>query len=153
MKKLLTIAVAAFACCIALPVCAGDASLIGAATGAAIGGVLGSQILRHGPGQILTTAAGIGTGATVGDAAGRSFDQSTRAPVANAPLYTDSPSLQFTSAAPNYVAPPAPPPTYIDEEAQTYCRPYSRLVNLKGSAYETYGTACLQADGSWRIMQ
>src|SRR5262245_55515875 len=147
MKRSVALALLLFASSGAIQAQAGEGGLIGAATGAAIGGVFGSQIVRHGPAQIMTTAAGIGLGATVGNAVGRSFDRpyARVASVEDHPsVYSDSPTVAFTSAAPNYVAPPAPPPTYIDQEAQTYCRPYSQIVHGR----ETYGTACLQSDGS-----
>ena len=51
------------------------------------------------------------------------------------------------------VAPPAPPPTYIDQNARTYCRPYSQEIHIDGVPQESYGTACLQEDGTWRIVQ
>jgi hypothetical protein len=41
----------------------------------------------------------------------------------------------------------APPPA----DGQ-YCREYVRTVTIDGRAVEAYGTACLQPDGSWRIV-
>lgn len=36
-------------------------------------------------------------------------------------------------------------------EAGPYCREYTGTVNVGGHKQESYGTACLQADGSWQI--
>jgi len=68
-------------------------------------------------------------------------------------LFSDSEPLAYSSAAPTYVAPPAPPPIYIDQNSKTYCRPFSQETRIAGHRQETYGTACLQPDGSWRIAQ
>ena len=68
-------------------------------------------------------------------------------------MYSDPPPFDYSTSAPNYVAPPAPPPTYIDQDAGTYCRPYSQEIRIEGKLQESYGTACLQPDGSWRIVQ
>jgi hypothetical protein len=32
-----------------------------------------------------------------------------------------------------------------------YCREYSRTVTIGGKKQESYGTACMQPDGSWKI--
>jgi hypothetical protein len=69
-------------------------------------------------------------------------------------LFSDpGPSVAYNARSSNYVAPPAPSPTYIDQQARTYCRTYSREVSVSGHSQENYGTACLQPDGTWRIIQ
>lgn len=35
---------------------------------------------------------------------------------------------------------------------QSYCREFTREVDVGGQMQEAYGTACQQADGSWQIM-
>ncbi len=79
---------------------------------------------------------------------------------------------------PQYVAPPAPPqpriiyvqpevveyrmrgPAYVEGGyvgagsmplPSSYCREFTQQVRIGGQIKETYGTACLQPDGSWRI--
>lgn len=42
--------------------------------------------------------------------------------------------------------------TYVDDRGQT-CREYQSTGSVGGRLQQTYGTACLQADGSWRIVQ
>jgi len=42
--------------------------------------------------------------------------------------------------------------TYIDPSGQT-CREYQSTGSVGGRLQQTYGTACLQPDGSWRIVQ
>ena len=37
--------------------------------------------------------------------------------------------------------------------ATTVCREYTETVYIGGNAQQAYGTACRQADGSWKIVQ
>ena len=60
--------------------------------------------------------------------------------------------------APVYVAPPVyvqpypgPAPVYV--APQPYCREYTSTIIVNGQYQQTYGTACLQPDGSWRTAQ
>jgi surface antigen len=133
---------------------AGDDAVIGTGLGAAIGGVLGSQI-GHGPEQLLSTGIGVGIGGMMGNAIGHDMDMesSPHYPSGGYSIISESPSTVYYPYAPNYVAPPAPPPTYIDQNAGTYCRPYSQEIRIDGQLQESYGTACLQQDGTWRIVQ
>ncbi len=34
----------------------------------------------------------------------------------------------------------------------TYCREYQQMVTVAGRKQESYGTACMQPDGSWKIL-
>jgi hypothetical protein len=65
-------------------------------------------------------------------------------------------STYAMSYVPNYVAPPAlpppPPVTYVDDDG-SYCREYSRRTHIGNTVSESYGTACMQPDGSWRVVQ
>lgn len=40
----------------------------------------------------------------------------------------------------------------IDSTDGRYCREYTTRANIGGRMQETYGTACMQADGSWEII-
>ncbi len=56
-----------------------------------------------------------------------------------------------------YQAPPpvlyqAPPPVVYRAPPQAYCREYTTTMMVGGRPVETYGTACMQPDGSWRIV-
>jgi hypothetical protein len=72
-------------------------------------------------------------------------------------LFSDPPPGLMQPYHPNYVAPPAPPPpppgTYIDGRLATYCRAFSRHVRVGNVVEENFGTACLQPDGTWRVMR
>jgi len=134
---------------------ASDESALGTGIGAALGGLLGSQVGR-GSGQLLSTGIGITVGGIIGNNVGHQLEEDRRPSYRGyGPNYDQStvfyyPTYQYT---PNYVAPPAPPPTYIDQNEGTYCRPYSQEIRIDGKIMESYGTACLQPDGTWRIVQ
>lgn len=143
------------ACSGANSACAGDNEIIATGIGAAVGGLFGSQI-GHGSGQLVSTGLGVAAGGMIGNSIGRDMD---REESAQAPSYNYAPTTVFAPIAyngyrPNYVAPPAPPPappTYIDRD--TYCRPYSQEIRIDGQIQESFGTACLQPDGTWHIVQ
>ena len=146
--------------------------------GAALGGLLGSQF-GHGGGQLAYTGLGVFTGAMIGNSVGASMDRANSPYVGGgygyAPRYQSSYSYE-----PNYVALPAPPPPrvvyvqpqyyapapqvvevreapvyvdgdYLDGDQPRYCREFTQHVRMNGRLQETYGTACLQPDGSWRV--
>ncbi len=138
-------------------------TILGTGAGAALGGFLGSNIGR-GSGQLAATGAGVVIGGLVGHEIGRELDAES-APSSSlsgisAPSMFSDPSTPYPTYSPNYVAPPAPapappsepPPTYVDPQAGTYCRPYSQEIRIDGEIKESFGTACLQADGTWRIV-
>jgi surface antigen len=136
------------------PAYAGDDALLGTGIGAAIGGLFGSQI-GHGPGQFAATTTGVVVGGLVGNSVGHQMDEdSSRYPSGGSAVVIEpAPPIAYNGYTPNYVAPPAPPPTYVDPNAGTYCREYSQEIRIDGELKESYGTACLQPDGSWRIVQ
>jgi len=53
---------------------------------------------------------------------------------------------------------PAPPPVVVQPPAvlapppSAYCREYTSTATVGGRPVETYGTACRQPDGSWKIV-
>jgi hypothetical protein len=58
-----------------------------------------------------------------------------------------------------YVVNPQPQVIYVDDESPVsqnntnrYCREYYHNSYVGGSQRQTYGTACLQPDGSWEII-
>jgi hypothetical protein len=138
-----------------------DAQLVDTMLGAGAGGYLGSMI-GHGSGRLAATGAGVFLGGAIGNNLGRpSYGAYYARPSYN--YYPNYSYDMFPSQAyyvpyqPNYVAPPAPPPappvTYIDEDSGNYCREYSQQIRIGNQVRESYGTACLQPDGSWHIVQ
>jgi surface antigen len=144
----------------AKPSFAGDDALLETGIGAALGGLAGGQF-GHGAGQLVATGAGIAAGGAIGNEIGNEVDLESSRPYREGPVATnDNAPLVYYSYTPNYVPPaePAPPPapgqpeTYQGQDG-TYCRPYSQEIRVDGQAQESYGTACLQPDGTWRIVQ
>ncbi|HEV8028851.1 MAG TPA: hypothetical protein VGP50_15570 [Stellaceae bacterium] len=73
------------------------------------------------------------------------------------PYYYAPPPPVVYAPPPVYAAPPvygtAPPaaPVYQSHAGQT-CREYQTTVTVDGQQQPGYGTACLQPDGTWRMI-
>jgi hypothetical protein len=76
------------------------------------------------------------------------------------PAYYYPPPPAYYYPPPAYYAPPpvanAPPaaqaPAYGQTQGQT-CRQYQSTTTIDGRPQPTYGTACLQPDGTWQIVR
>lgn len=83
-------------------------------------------------------------------------------------VYVAPPPVYYAPPPPRvvYVNPPpvyAPPPPVVYQVPQTLpggplasnqqCREYQSTAVVNGQAVPSYGTACLQPDGSWRIVR
>ncbi|MER2520738.1 MAG: glycine zipper 2TM domain-containing protein [Bdellovibrionales bacterium] len=144
----------------------GEGEFFGTVMGAGLGGLLGSQF-GHGSGRLAATGTGVFLGGWMGNSIGRSSDRQayySYAPPRRAhyaPSYStvyeetyEPSSYIMTYYRPNYVAPPAPPPAiYVDDTSGSYCREYSQQIRIGNQVQESYGTACMQPDGSWKITQ
>lgn len=75
--------------------------------------------------------------------------------VAPVPVYPPPPV--YYAYPPPPVAYPVPPPAAYSAPppsgASPTCREYQSTVNIGGRSQTSVGTACLQPDGSWRIVQ
>ena len=73
------------------------------------------------------------------------------------------PAYYYPTPPPVYYYPPpayyAPPPAaYVPPVAQNQtqgqtCREYQSTMTIDGRPQQTYGTACLQPDGTWQIVR
>ncbi len=63
------------------------------------------------------------------------------------PAYYAPPPAVYVPPAPVY----APAPAYAPAPGQ--CREYQSTTMIEGRPQQVYGTACLQPDGSWRIVR
>jgi len=133
--------------------------LIGGGMGAGIGYAAGKS-----KGAAIGGVLGLGLGAMLALAADQ--DNHRRYPRA---VYAPPPPAYIPPPA---YAPPAyapPPPAYqpsayqparvpaaepyaTAQYSQAHCREYSGTITVDGMARPAYGTACLQADGIWRIV-
>ena len=58
----------------------------------------------------------------------------------------------FVMASPMGVAANAEAQTIYATNGQPFCREYTQTVKIGNTLQKGYGTACMQADGSWQVM-
>ncbi len=133
----------------------GPKQTVGTLGGAAVGGLIGSQI-GSGKGRLIATGAGVFLGGLIGSEIGRSMDEvdqlkNDRAvqTATNAPL-----GETITWNNPDTGNSGAVTPTR-DGTASTgeYCREFQQTVTIGGKTEEAYGIACHKPDGSWEVRQ
>jgi surface antigen len=127
----------------------------GALVGAGVGGLVGSQF-GGGAGKGALTALGVLAGGFAGSQVGRSLDsadiayaqrtqqQAFEGGRSGQPVAWRNPD---TGASGTVVPRPAYPTN------GTYCREFQQNITVGGRTQEAYGTACRQADGSWKVVQ
>lgn len=123
---------------------AGVGYAAGRSRGAAIGGILG-----------------LGLGAIIAAAADQDNQRRHRQYVVYAPppVYTPAPydpAYRPGAYQPPYQQAPVygqqPDPYAGTRYSQNYCRQYNGSINVNGNSYPSHGTACLQPDGTWRLV-
>lgn len=129
-------------------------------TGAGVGAVLGAA-LGYGLGQghrnkELAIALGALFGAVAGDYVGAQFDERDRLMAAQNLQYSLELSPDGTTSAwqnPNtgHSGHSYPTATMIADDG-TPCREFTSNIMVGGEQHQAYGTACRQADGSWKIV-
>jgi hypothetical protein len=70
------------------------------------------------------------------------------------PVYYPPPAYYYPPPA--YYPPPqasAPPSTVGDSAQDQTCREYQSTTTIDGRPQPSYGTACLQPDGTWHIVR
>jgi hypothetical protein len=63
------------------------------------------------------------------------------------PVYYGPPAVAYAPGA--AYAPSAP----VAQQSQQYCREYQTTSIINGRPQQVFGTACLQPDGTWRIVK
>jgi surface antigen len=126
----------------------------GAVGGAVLGGFAGS-LIGSGTGQLV--AAGIGTliGALLGSEAGRSLDHSDQLYHRQAAEQAHWGKIGDTARWRNDRTGDSGSVTPIRQgydRSGRYCREYQQTITVSSRSETAYGTACLQPDGSWRIV-
>ncbi len=127
----------------------------GAAAGAVVGGVLGSALGKGHSDRGWATALGVIFGAVVGDQIGAQLDERDRLLAAQNLQY----SLESTKdgAVTTWQNPnsgnsgTATPTATVVKSDGTPCREFTTEIQVGGENQQGYGTACRQADGSWKI--
>ena len=122
---------------------------IGHAIGAVVGGAAGSTIGK-GDGRTVATIVGTLVGYVLGGSIGRSMDEADRACIGQALEYEPA-GREVTWTNPDtdarYTITPAEP--YSDDGR--YCREFTRQAEVGGRTETVRGTACRQADGTWKV--
>ena len=150
MKKELLLTVT-MALALALPGCAtqGPREESGMVIGGLLGGLLGAQAGdRHV--RPVAIIAGTLIGASIGGAIGSSMDETDRLK-AGQTLETVRTGVSSTWRNPDSGAQYQFTPTSTYETAQGPCREYTMEALIGGKREQVYGTACRQADGSWKM--
>lgn len=129
-----------------------DKQQTGAVVGGVLGGVLGSNV-GDGRGQTAAIIAGTLVGAVIGGAVGKSMDQTDQLKAQQA-LENNKINQATSWHNPDTGRDVAVTPTrtYTSASGQN-CREYTTAVTIDGKKQTAHGTACRQADGSWKIVE
>lgn len=125
---------------------------IGGLGGAATGGLIAAAAGGGGAG----IAAGVIGGALLGGLIGNMLDQRDKemqAKAASQALERAQAGKTVAWQNPDSGHSGTVTPTRTYQTAQgTYCREYTQTVTIDGKKENSYGTACRQPDGSWKIV-
>ena len=153
LKRILTLVVV-IVVAIALTGCetTGPKTALGGLGGAAAGGLLAAAV----GGNAAGIAAGTILGGLVGGAIGNSLDAADRQYASQAAQNALETSPSGTSVAwrnPDSGNAGTITPTYTYQVTSgQYCREYQQSVVIGSEEHTSYGTACRQPDGSWKIV-
>lgn len=150
---------AVFAMVLLLPACQaqhmGNKEAFGSLGGAAIGGLLGSNVGK-GSGRLAATAAGVVLGGWLGNEMGTSLDRADRSAMrgATSRAYSAPVGQQITWNNPQTGNAGTITPVRDGYDRRgTYCREFQQTITVGGQKQQAYGKACRQPDGSWKIVQ
>lgn len=124
-------------------------TMVGAGTGAVVGGLLGSIAKGAGSGWVI--AAGVVVGALIGGVIGHSVD-STDSNNMNMAMEHNATGESFEwhnpkTGATYTIVPTTPKMTY---KGNPDCRHYAAYGRLHGKSTRTNGIACRLEDGNWQ---
>jgi surface antigen len=121
-----------------------------------VGGALAGSQFGKGTGQIAMTAVGTLLGAFVGSEFGRSLDRAdqTYANQAGAQAFENAhtgQAIAWNNPDSGHSGTVTPVRTYEQAPGQ-YCREYQQTITVGGQQQQSFGTACRQADGTWKVV-
>ena len=124
---------------------------IGALGGATAGGLIGAAA----GGSPAAIAVGVILGGLLGGAVGNALDQRDKEMAMKQAQYSlensqAGQSSQWQNPDSGNSGTFTPTRTYQTQSGQP-CREYTQEILIGGEKHESYGTACRQADGSWKI--
>ncbi len=133
----------------------GQKQTAGAVIGGIAGGLLGSQV-GGGKGKLAATAAGTLLGVYLGSEVGKSLDKADRLhaqQTAQTALESGKTGTKSSWRNPDSGHSGSVTPTRTYKTAQgDNCREYQQTVTIGGKTEAAYGTACRNADGTWRVV-
>ncbi len=129
--------------------------LIGGGLGAGVGYAAGKS-----RGATIGGILGLGLGALIAAAADNDRHHPRQIAYAPPPPVYAPPAYEPPYQQGAYHQPYQPAPVYGQQPdpyggtrySQNYCRQYNGSVSVNGNTYPSYGTACLQPDGTWRMV-
>jgi surface antigen len=125
--------------------------LLGSLLGAAAGGLAGSQI-GDGRGQLAATAGGTLLGFLIGGSIGRSMDEIDQNCIGQALEHgEDGQQIAWNNPQTGDQYQVVPTRTVQVSDGR-YCREYTATSVVGGRNQQTYGRACRQPDGSWKLV-
>lgn len=124
--------------------------ILGAGAGAALGGWAGSGI-GNGTGQLAATAGGVLLGALLGGTIGGGLDDIDRQN-ANMALAQSMATNRPTQWQGNQGAGVIQPTRDIQTASGQFCREFRHTIMVGPQKKQGVGTACLNPDGTWRIV-
>jgi len=127
---------------------------VGLASGAVIGGLLGSQV-GSGSGRLWATGAGALLGSLAGSSIGQSLDRADQAYMQQATQQAHTAPVGETINWNNPESGHSGTITPVRDgttRSGRYCREYQNTVTVGGQKENAYGTVCQQPDGSWEIV-
>jgi surface antigen len=128
----------------------GTKTAVGGLGGAALGGLIAGA--AGGGGAAI--AAGVIGGALVGGLVGNMLDERDKRMAAqsqNRALETTPSGQSVTWNNPDSGHSGSVTPIRTYQSGGTYCREYQQTVTIGGKQEQSYGTACRQPDGSWKV--
>lgn len=150
MKKIATVIVLATS--ISLVGCSDmNKQDVGTLSGAAIGGLVGSQFGKGG-GQILAIGAGAVAGALIGGSIGKSMDDTDKLKMNQALESNPTGQPAYWTNSKSGASYTVTPTQNVSVDGNPYCREYRTNAVIAGKTQQMYGTACRQPDGTWKMV-
>jgi surface antigen len=130
----------------------GPKTAVGGLGGAAAGGLLAAALGGKGTGIAAGTILGGLIGGVIGDRLDASDREKAHAAASQALESVPSgQSVAWRNPDNGNAGAVTPVRTYQTSTGQ-YCREYTQTITIGGEKHQSYGTACRQPDGSWKIV-
>lgn len=128
-----------------------DPRVVGGVIGAAAGGYAGSKFGK-GDGKLAATAIGTLVGAVIGHAVGDQLAQAENTCFSQTFEHVpDRETITWTDTRRGARYEVTPQKTTKTASGE-YCREYTAKATVGGKPVDSYGTACRQPDGSWKLI-